>query len=176
LIIGVLILLAIVSLGNLLLVLAVARRLRLLQELTVPQTPIPTIGSTVAPFEVTALDGSVLDEHHLNERTVLVVFLSATCPACHGLAQQLQSKRAFAEDTIIFLIAQLDDAGSQDLIQSLDGVGTLVALAENTVSDAFGGILAFPTVLMIENRQIKSAANRLDDLRLPRRLSSVFGS
>lgn len=49
--------LAIATLINLLLLFAVVRRLRRVQELAVPPVPLPWVGTFVAPFRVEAADG-----------------------------------------------------------------------------------------------------------------------
>lgn len=158
------IVLAIITIGNVALLWAVIRRLRYVQEVVAPPLPVPIVGTEVAPFQALSVDGTVVDERVLAGERVLVAIVSSTCPACSALARALVSAR-IPSDSLLVLVVRDPDHDTKPLFDTLSGTGTLVAVdRDDDAMHAFGHIGAFPTVVVAEQLKIVASGTRLDDV------------
>lgn len=154
--------LAIVTFGNIFLLFAVIRRLRHLQELIVPSAPVPDVGTVVEPFRAETTDGASLTADDLAGEPVLVAMLSNTCPSCQAMAGDLVSLTGQSIAPVVFVVAdpQHDSAA---LLGALDGIDRIAVVGhDDPVLAAFGGIKAFPTVLVLHDGKIAGADTRLE--------------
>jgi hypothetical protein len=156
--------LAIVTLGNVLLLFAVIRRLRYLQELVAPAVPLPAVGTTVERFHVETVDGASFNESTLADGPVLVAILSNTCPTCQGLASQLASMNPPSRAPLVLVVADpLHE--SLTLLQTLAEAGQIAVIGrDHPAMGALGGIAAFPTVLVVAQGKIVSSSTRLNEV------------
>ncbi|MGH3190549.1 MAG: hypothetical protein ACRDOL_25450 [Streptosporangiaceae bacterium] len=159
----VVIFLGIVTFGNVLLLFAVIRRLRYLQELAMPPAPVPTIGTAVEPFQIETTDHAILNEDAFGAGPVLVIALSTTCPACQDVAGRLASLRPQVPSPLVIVVT----ASQQEavpLLQMLADVGRIAVIGKaHPALRALGGIAAFPTVLVIAQNKIVSSGINLDE-------------
>lgn len=156
--------LAIVTGGNILLLLAVVRRLRQVQDLVAPPLPLPAVGTTVGPFHAETVDGGSVTEGALAGGPVLVAVLSSTCPACHGLASALEALAQMSPPPVVLVVTdpQREDSA---LLQALAGLDRVAAVGrDHAALDAFGGIAGFPTILAVRDGVIVSASTSLDEV------------
>jgi hypothetical protein len=165
--------LAALTLLNLMLVLAVVRRLR--QQATAPagQPELPAVGTRVGRFRTTSVDGLGLDELALSGARTLVAFVSPGCSPCGALADTLVSEPAGDVSWLLFVTGSDDDEATAAMATRLAAVGQVAVVTESgPESAAFGGVSGFPTVLRIERGVIAAAGFRLSDV-LPESLVGV---
>jgi thiol-disulfide isomerase/thioredoxin len=154
--------LAIITFGNIFLLFAVIRRLRSLQELVVPSVPVPDVGTVVEPFQVETTNGASLTADDLAGEPVLVAILSNTCPACQAMAGDLVSLTNQSIAPTVFLVAD-PQHDSSTMLSALDGIGRIAVVGrDDPALAAFGGINAFPTVLVLRDGRVAGADTRLE--------------
>jgi thiol-disulfide isomerase/thioredoxin len=154
--------LAIVTFGNILLLFAVIRRLRNVQELVVPPAVVPAVGTAIEPFQVETVDGASVTTDALADGPVLVAVLSTTCPACKDLAGTLATLSGPSSAPLVLVVADPGHDGAP-MLQALAGMDRVAVVErEHPALTALGGITAYPTVLAIREGKITSAGTRLD--------------
>lgn len=156
--------LAIVTFGNILLLFAVMRRLRGLQDLLLPPAIVPAPGTAIEPFHVEAVDGASLTTDTLAGGPVLVAVLSTTCPACKGMASDLAALTGPSSAPVVLVVTDPEHDGSA-MLQSLAGLDRVAVVdREHPALAALGGITAFPTVLAVREGTIISSDTRLEKI------------
>jgi hypothetical protein len=153
----------VLTVGNVLLLFAVIRRLRQLQELVAPPALVPAIGTAVEPFRFDTVDGaSVTTDDALAGGPVLVAVLSNTCPACQAMAGEIAALTALSPAPVVLVVAdpQHDSSKLLEAFRGMDRVATIGR--EHPALEALGGITAFPTVLAVRDGKIISSGTRLD--------------
>ena len=155
--------LAILTVGNVLLLFAVIRRLRQLQELVVPSALVPAIGTAVKPFRFETVDGtSVTTDDALAGGPVLVAVLSDTCPACQAMTGEIAALTVPSSAPVVLVVTDPQHDSSK-LLQALRGMDHVAIIGrEHPALEALGGITAFPTVLAVRDGKIISSGTRLD--------------
>lgn len=154
--------LAIVTFGNILLLFAVIRRLRNLQELVVPPAIFPAVGTVIESFHIETVDGSSVTTDTLADDPVLVAVLSTTCPACKDLAGDLATLTGLSSAPVVLVVADSEHDGST-MLQSLADLDRVAVVDRgHPALAALGGITAFPTVLGVREGKIVSAGSGLD--------------
>lgn len=112
-----------------------------------------------------------MDDTTLNTGQVLVVFLTATCPACQELVETIRGSLA-GPPMLVFVVAEEKDEEAIRVVSLLASAGAghvAVVRYADPVLTAFGGIAAFPTVLLVEKGQIVTAGVDLNVARRPAR-------
>ncbi len=116
----------------------------------------PTLGST-PDFTVRTLDGEPLAARDLRGRVAVVNFWATWCPPCRIEIPALQSLHEdYAEEGLVVLGISTDVGGVGAVRPFLEerGVTYPVALADNTVRRAFGGITALPTTFIVDREGV----------------------
>lgn len=159
---AVVVVLAIATFGNIFLLFAVIRRLRHLQELIVPSAPVPEVGTVVEPFRAEITDGASLTADDFAGGPVLVAILSNTCPSCQAMAGDLVSLTGQSIAPVVFVVAD-PQHDSSALLGALDGIERIAVIGhDDPALAAFGGISAFPTVLVLRDGKVAGADTRLE--------------
>lgn len=155
-------LLAILTFGNLLLLFAVIRRLRAVQELAVPSMPVPAVGTIVEPFNVETIDGREIAVNEVTSGPFLLAFLSNTCPACKTMAPQIASLALSVEPPVVLVVAGSRQESSA-LLQSLSGLDRVAVISgDHPAAEAAGRIQAFPILLAVSGGKIAASGTSLD--------------
>ena len=157
--------LAVLTVINLLLCLAVVRRLRAVEESIrasgPPDTPAP--GTVISGFTATTTSGAVLSSEDLGRNESFVGVLSVGCPACEEFAAELnRGIRSLPEHAVLFVAAGADvDPGP--MVRQLGTRAAVVVTAEDGPElSAFGRITAFPTFMRIERGVVAASHVRAD--------------
>lgn len=170
----VVVLLSVVTCLNIVLLLAVMRRLRSVQELVVPTITFPEIGRSVDSFSVAGIDGSTLGDGDLMGQ-VLVAFLSDTCDACHDVASTLVAAAADSRRALLaFVVADAAGDRGDSLVTAVAGAqGVALIHRDDSVLGAFGGISGFPTLVLVDAGRVRAVGSRLEDLMAGQHKASV---
>ena len=116
----------------------------------------PTLGST-PDFTLRTLDGEALAAEDLRGRVAVVNFWATWCPPCRIEIPALQSLHEdYAEEGLVVLGISTDVGGAGAVRPFLEerGVTYPVALADNGVRRAFGGITALPTTFIVDREGV----------------------
>ncbi len=165
---------AAVSLVNLVLTLGVIRRLREHTELLSRRTQGPTPdeltsmltrGETPAEFAATAEDGGVVTNENVAEHS-LVAFMSTGCDACH---QQLPQFVSYAEEfaggrdaTVVVVVGTGEVA--DEMIATLQPLARVVREEhEGPITKAFG-VIGFPAYAVLDGGTVRASGYRVDQL------------
>ncbi|WP_159104567.1 MULTISPECIES: hypothetical protein [unclassified Plantactinospora] len=137
---------------NLALTLGLVRRMRqyghLLEGLEPAELGASTkpVGSAVAPFTATALDGTVVDADWFTE-PVVVGFFSPGCPACKdlipGFVAVAATRRALA-------VVEKGPEPADEYTEPLSRVATVLADEQARGAVAAFGVRAFPAVCQVD--------------------------
>lgn len=161
------ILLGVVALLNLVLILAVIRRLRTLEQTSGRRDTLPVPGTRVGAFQARARDGTLITNETVAAGTRLVVFVSPECKACRDLTGELLGGRPTPQQLLLFVVSEGNPDADEQLARDLGAVGPVAVVRQPEVADAFGGITAYPTLLRVESGVVRAAAHRLRDLPAP---------
>lgn len=152
---------------NLLLTLALIKRVRVLQEL-VAQTPrrdpaLPRPGDPVGAFQVTTQEGERLSDESLKTGVSLVGFFTPNCLPCATVrAQLLESPPAIP--VLVFVEGTEGDLEASTLAASLKHVARVAYTADNdTLHRAFRPA-GYPTLIRVENGAIAASGHVLADV------------
>jgi hypothetical protein len=150
---------------NLLLTLALVRRLRGIESgagsAATPALPEP--GLAVGDFAETTAGGEPLTQASLGE-DALVAFLSPECGPCRTAASWLLANRdRLPPAAFALLAADSGDPRAQAFAAKL-ATAAAVAFVEvsGPASEAFGGIQEFPTLIRVEHGIITAAEHEAD--------------
>jgi hypothetical protein len=160
--------LAALTILNLILLLAVIRRLRLIDTRAeeVPVLSLPRAGVEVSAFSVPDVDGVVLSRHDAAGESVLVAFVMVGCEPCHDLVEVMRGDARIDPDrTIVFVASDKPSTAAIKLAALVRDLGrTAMIETDGAVTAAFGGIVGFPAVLRIANGRVVSAGRVLPDV------------
>jgi len=158
----VVIFLAVFTFGNLLLLFAVIRRLRQLQDLVVPPAIVPAVGTVIEPFEAQTLAGASLTQDDFAGGPKLVAVLSTTCPTCRTMAGDLVSLAGSGPAPVALVVGDPEHENTE-LLDRLGGLERVALVDRGHLAlEALGGISAFPTLLVIRDGQVTGSGTRLD--------------
>jgi thiol-disulfide isomerase/thioredoxin len=152
---------------NLLLTLALLRRVRVLQEL-VAQAPkrnpaLPRPGDAVGPFQVTTSEGERLSDEALKTGVSLVGFFTPNClPCATARAQLLESPPTMP--LVVFVEGSPGDEEASALAASLKRIARVAYTEDNdTLHRAFKPA-GYPTLIRVENGTIAASGHVLADV------------
>jgi hypothetical protein len=157
--------LAAVSVVNLLLISAIIRKLRDREPAEQDRDALPVIGAEVGQFMVAADDGETITDSTVAGHA-LVAFVSPNCPPCQRLAGEL-AKRAteLPDPTIAFVI---DDGDQERLRRYADSLAPAVRVAvvesQGGPAEAFGFGGATPTLIRVRDGVVAAAGHDLDSV------------
>ncbi|HET7012669.1 MAG TPA: hypothetical protein VFI65_02090 [Streptosporangiaceae bacterium] len=148
-------LLALLAAANLLLTLALARRLAEAERLAArgPEPRMPRIGTEVAEFSVPTADGGQLTDAQLRSGRTLLVFSMSDCGPCAALAEELQHAELPTWLGLLVLVGASE--GNRALAAAKYPVQAQVGFLppDGTLTDRFE-VDAFPTVVLVEEGSI----------------------
>lgn len=148
-------LLAVLVAANLLLTLALARRVAEAERMAARGTEprMPRIGAEVATFSVAAAGGGRLTDARLRSGRTLLVFSMADCGPCAALAEELRRTELPTGLGLLVLVAASED--DQTLAAAKYPASAQVGFLppDGTVADRFE-VDAFPTVALVEEGRI----------------------
>jgi hypothetical protein len=169
---------AVATAVNLVLLLAVVRRLRLL-EARGPQpfvpSALPAAGTVVGSFRAADTSGAEMTEADLAGGPRLVAFVMTGCDPCHGVLTSLRTDTRFdPARTLILVAGEAGSARAREVLELADGLGR-VAMVEHggPVTVAFGRVDGFPALLSVRDGVVVSSGRQLDDVAPAGSLSPV---
>ncbi len=146
---------------NLLLTFGLVSRLRAQAGSVSP--PAQQVGRVVGAFRVTATDGTVLTEQMLAERSTIVGFFAAACPACATIRDNLATAR-LPGPFIAFVNGDADDPESAALSAQLARLGPVAYMSRYApVFEAFGPE-GYPALFRVDRGAVVAASHRLADV------------
>ncbi|MCW2792855.1 MAG: hypothetical protein JWO76_1953 [Nocardioides sp.] len=157
--------LTVVSSLNLLLVLALARRVRTgaAPPVAAAASLLPPLGHRVGAFHETGPRDTPVTELDLAEDT-LVAFLSPACDPCVEAAETLLARRDdLPARTLAFVLGSDDDPRAVGFADRLGAVARPAFVAVGgTAAAAFGGVREYPTVLRVVGGEVVAASHEVD--------------
>jgi hypothetical protein len=152
------VLLAVATVGHLLLTFALIRRVRDLQNRTVVphDDGLPAPGTPVGPFSLERLDGSPLGTEDVATGDVLVGFFAAGCSPCTAVVADLLDDPP--AERFVALVDSGEAEPTAELASRLSAIAEVAVVPwESTVSTAFGQE-GFPALLRVRDGVIVEAA------------------
>lgn len=153
------------ALANLLLLLGIAARLRLLHAAALARplvSRLPEVGRPIRAFEVAAHGGAPITEGAFTVGTTIVGFFTTGCRKCARLRAAL-AETPLPHPTVLMINGDPGDAEALAMGRALTGVGRVAYFEDLGVARAFG-VLGYPTLLRIEDGRIAAAGRELEDL------------
>jgi len=157
--------LTVVALANLVLLLGIVARLRVLHTAALARAPVsrlPEVGRPVRPFELVEAGGAAITDRGLATGTTVVGFFTTGCRKCARVRAALV-ERPPAHPTVLLINGNPDEAETQAMGAALVGVGQVGYFEDLAVPRAFG-VLGYPTLLRIEDGRIAAVGRDLDDI------------
>ncbi len=157
-------LLWLVAVGNLLLVLGLVSRVRLLEQATRARRPtqLPGRGQRIQPFAASTESGAAFTDRTLEGREKLVGFFTAGCRAC----EQVKESLLRAPPALPLVAFVQGSAGAEEAAgvgAALREVGEVVYFEDPAVPLAFGAV-GFPALVRVEDGVVLAAGRRLGDV------------
>jgi len=163
---------AILALVNAMLVAALLRRFRPIQEAVLagaalPDPSLPAPGTPIGGFVVETLDGGVLDEQRVRSGTYLIGFFASLCLKCEA-----ERTRLFARPLDVPLLSFVYNGDFHDkalaLARTLAPLGAAALLTE-AVGQAFSHDpeSGYPTLMRVEHGVIRAAGHSLAEIARP---------
>ena len=152
---------------NLVLLFAVLRRLR---EVEGRQTPAPVdikpaVGTRVGPWSVTLANGATLADADLGAdlgADAVVLFLSPGCGPCARLVQQVADEPGVLGRGPALAVVVGDTPGAHTYADVLPpNLPVAYAEQDDPVVAAFGGVDAFPTVVVVRAGVVRTSSHDL---------------
>jgi hypothetical protein len=156
-------LLGILAAANLLLTLALARRLADVERTAAAgrEPRMPQVGAEVATFSVETAGGTQWTDARLRSGRTLVVFSMAGCSPCAGLAEELRQTGLPPGVGLFVLVAVASEQDRGALTAADYPVGAEVAFVplESGLTDRFE-VELFPTVVLVEEGRITAVGRK----------------
>ncbi|WP_112238824.1 TlpA family protein disulfide reductase [Kribbella monticola] len=150
------VLLAVLGMLNLLLTLAIIRRMRTMNPVQLPPEPLP-IGSAIRPFTAATIDGQTLSEHDLRGGQTLVGYFSPGCPPCEAALPRFVTYAAGLDRERV--LAVIVDGTAADAADDLAAVARVVVASErDSVVDALSAH-GYPAVFLLDEDGRVAAAD-----------------
>ncbi|WP_354645354.1 hypothetical protein [Kitasatospora camelliae] len=156
-------LLAIATAANLLLTFAVVRRLRAVEEAGPPAPRRPPVGTRVADFTAPAVSGRTVTRADLLGGERVVGFLQVGCGPCADLIDTLAGHPALAAlPGYFFVSGDPSDPLAREMAGKLGVLGEVALVGDGLdVPAAFGGVEAFPTLLVVRDALVTASGHDL---------------
>jgi thiol-disulfide isomerase/thioredoxin len=141
------VLLAVLGMLNLLLTLAIVRRMRTTSPVQQLPEPLP-VGSTIRPFTAVTIDGQTISERDLRGGQTLVGYFSPGCPPCEAALPRFVTYAAGLDRERVLAVI-VDDTG-KEVAGDLAAVARVVVASESdTVVDALSAH-GYPAVFLLD--------------------------
>jgi thiol-disulfide isomerase/thioredoxin len=155
------VLLAVLGMLNLLLTLAIVRRLRAMNQQPPPEPLIQ--GSAIRPFTTKTIDGGIVSERDLRGGRSLVGYFSPGCPPCEAARPRFVAYAAGLDrDRVLAVIV---DGTADDATDDLAAVARVAVASErDTVVGALSAY-GYPAVFLLdEDGRVLAADTTVDGL------------
>jgi hypothetical protein len=158
-------LLALLAGANLLLTLALARRLAEAERVAArgPKPRMPRVGTEVPEFSVATADAGQLTDAQLRSGRTVLVFSMADCGPCAALAEELRHTELPAGLGLLVLLAANEDNQAAAAAKYQDPARVGFLPADGTVADRFE-VDAFPTVVLVDDGRITAVGRTPGDV------------
>lgn len=117
-----------------------------------PAANLPVIAPAPV-WQLTTLDGKAIGTEQLKGKVVVVDFWATWCGPCiHEIPGYIELQKKYADRGLVIVGLSVDQQGADAVgkFVSSRSMNYPVALATQEVIDAFGGIEAIPTTLLID--------------------------
>jgi hypothetical protein len=154
-------LLSILAAANLLLTLALARRLAEVERTAAggagSAPRMPRVGADVGAFSVQTTAGARLTDARLRTGRTLLVFSLPGCEPCAAVAEELRRiELPPGLGLLVLLAAQEDDRGAPAAVAYPAAADVALLPPDGSLTDQFE-VDAFPTVVLVEDGRITAA-------------------
>src|SRR5262245_16069380 len=154
-----------VALTNLVLTMAIIRRLRLIEDRaaqgSTPPAGLPRIGAAPTEFALTTTGGATITAKDVSTGTRTVLFLSTGCQPCTELAATLARDPALVDAGMAAVVTGMpDDPATQEFLAGLPPALPVGVETDYAISRAFS-VTGYPTVLRLEDGVITAAEHSL---------------
>lgn len=163
------VLLVLLTLGNLFLLLGVIRKLR---EVVAKQDErydhghgagneegLPAVGYEIPAFSQPTIDGGEVSAADLKSDQTLVVFLSPHCKPCAEVSDRLATHQAgLPERVLLFVEAEADDPLLGDYAAKLHGVGPIALASPASVATKAFQVTGYPTTILVDDGRVTAAS------------------
>jgi thiol-disulfide isomerase/thioredoxin len=158
------VLLAVLGMLNLLLTLAIVRRMRTMNPVQQPPEPLP-VGSAVGPFTAATTDGQTVSERDLRGGQTLVGYFSPGCPPCEAALPRFVSYAAGLDRERVLAVIVDETGTAGDQAAALEAVARVVVASEHApVVDALSAY-GYPAVFLLdEDGRVVAADTTVDGL------------
>jgi hypothetical protein len=161
--------LAVLTILNLLFLLAVIRRMRGYEaggQHSAPTPALPATGLDIAAFHAADLTGTAVTRDDLND-VDLVAFVMPACKPCHTLTTGMRTDPRIDASRTLLLVAGIGQR-ADELAASVSDLGRVAMLGiDGDVEAAFGGITGFPTLVRVAGGRITTAGRTIDEIARP---------
>jgi hypothetical protein len=157
-------LLGILAASNLLLTLALARRLAATERAAANggrgEPHLPRVGAEIGAFSVPTIEGASLTDARLRSGRTLLVFSMAGCSPCAALAEELRRTELPSGLTLLVLVATaVDDPASVTAVE-YPAMAEVAYLPEECDLIERLEVDAFPTLVLVEEGRIVAAGRK----------------
>lgn len=117
-----------------------------------PAANLPVI-ATAPSWQLVTLDGKAIGTEQLKGKVVVVDFWATWCGPCiHEIPGYIELQKKYASRGLVIVGLSVDQQGAEVVGKFISSrsMNYPVALATQEVIDAFGGIEAIPTTLLID--------------------------
>jgi len=112
------------------------------------------LAAPVAPnWKLADLDGHAVGSEQLKGKVVILDFWATWCGPCVGeIAGYIELQKKHAAEGLVIVGVSVDQAGPEVVRKFVKakGINYVVAMADDAVTDAFGGMDAIPTTFLID--------------------------
>jgi hypothetical protein len=157
-------LLGILGAANLLLTLALARRLAEAERMAGAgqraEPRMPRVGAEVAPFSVETTEGARLTDARLRSGHTLLVFSLPGCGPCATLAEELRhTELPCGLGLLVLLAAPEDERGALSAVEYPAVAEVAFVPPDSSLIDQFE-VDAFPTLVLVEEGRITAVGRK----------------
>jgi hypothetical protein len=171
--------LAVLTVLNLILCLAVIRRMRATEESAAVASlsgDMPAPGTVVTGLAATTTAGDLIGPDDLAHEETFVAVLSVGCPSCETFVAELgRRRRSLPEHALLIVTAGAGQDAGPMAGRLSSRAPVIIAGDDDPVLDAFGGISTFPTFMRLERGVVVASHFRADAVLRTFR-SSVTGA
>jgi hypothetical protein len=158
------VLLGVLAAANLLLTLALARRLAEVERAAPagarPGPRLPRIGADVGAFSVPTIEGAQLTDARLRSGATLVVFSLAHCEPCAAMAEELRRTELPPGMGLLVLVAAgADDRQALAAVHYPAAADVALMPPDSGLTDQFE-VDVFPTVILVKEGRITAVGHQ----------------
>jgi hypothetical protein len=152
------------------LALALARRVRLLQDRldqgVLVEADLPVPGEPVPDFDATTVDGVRLGAQDLAGPDVLLLFLTASCESCREEVDRLRAEPPAAAEARPIAVVMGRPEERAELVRDLLPLARVVEQTDYAGLAARFGVRGFPAMLVVGDGVVRRAGHLLSEVRV----------